>query len=222
MNGSVVATSCEQSVSVDHLLDLLVEAINTRSKTHVHELRLGVHLEPAEDGLVDLELDDEFLALVLGVGLEAAEDLLLLVLGETVGGDDGDLLLLVELLVELAVLLGDLLDEHQALVLREHLDEADGNLVEVTGLLKASVELSDLLDTDTSILGEQLEGLGVGVEFTEESHVFVDIIKSGLLRGGCEEHGSIAPWDGVFLGGGLVVRGGLNFLDITEGESVEE
>lgn len=174
--------------SIDHLLDLLVEAVNTGGETHVHELGFGVHLETAEDGLVYLELDDELFALVLGVCLEAAEDLVLLILVELVGRDDSDLLLLVELLVELAVLLSNLLDEHKALVLSEHLDEAEGHLVEVASLLKASVEQLDFLDTDTSVEGEHLEGLRVGVELTEELHVFVDVVEGTFLRGGGEEH----------------------------------
>lgn len=198
------------------------ETINTGSQAHIHELRLSVHLEASEDGLIDLEFNDELLALVLGVGLEAAEDLLLLVLGEAVRGDDGDLLFFVELLVELGVLLGDLLDEHQTLVLSEHLDETDGHCVEVSCLLKALVELTDLLNANSGILGEKLEALRVSVELAQELHIFIHVVESTFLRGSCEEHASIATWDGVFLGGRLVVGSRLDLLHVSEREGLEE
>jgi hypothetical protein len=191
-------------------------------QAHVHELRLGVHLQSSEDSTIDLELNDEFLALVLGVGLESSEDLLLLISRETVGRDDGDLLLLVELLVKLGVLLSYFLNEHEALVLSEDFDEADGDLVEVASLLKASIEGADLLHTNTGILSEQLEALTVSVELTEELHVFVNIVESSLLRSSCEENSSVSAWDGVFLRGGLVVGSRLDLLDITKREWLVE
>lgn len=209
-------------LSIDHLLNLLRKTINTGGQTHVHELGLSVHLQSTENSLIDLELDLEFLVLVLGVGLEAVENLLLLVLGKAVGRDHGDLLLLVELLVELGILLRDFLDEHQTLVLSEDLNEADGHCVEVASLLEALVELTDLLHADTSVLGEQLEALRVGVQLAQELHVFVHVVKGALLRSGGEEHASIAAWDGVFLGRRLVVGGGLDLLHITEGEGFVE
>ncbi len=192
------------------------ETINARSQTHVHELCLSVHLQSAEDGLFDLELDDEFLALVLGVGLEGCEDLLLFLSGEAVSRNDGDLLFLVELLIELGVLLSDLLDEHEALVLGEDLDEADGHVVEVTGLAQACVEGADLLAADTCVLGEHLEALAVGVDLAKEFHVFEHTVKGAVLGGSGEKDGCIAAWDGVLLGGGLVVGSRLNLLDITK------
>ena len=162
--------------SIDHLLDLLVEAIDTGGETHVHELRLGVHLETTKDGLVNLELENELFALVLGVSLETLEDLSLFILIKLVSGDDGDFLLLVELLIEFTVLLSDLLDEHEALVLSEDLDESQGHLVEVTRLLQAGVEQLDLLQAHTGVLGEVLEALGVGVKLAKVFHVFVDLV----------------------------------------------
>ena len=147
--------------------------------------------------------------------------MLLLVGGEAVGGNHSDLLFFVELLIELGVLLGNLLDEHQALVLCEDLDEADGHLVEVTGLAQTCVEGADLLATDTGILCELLEAFTVCVELSNEFHVFEYIVKSSLLGGGCEEDGCIAPWDGILLGRGLVIRSRLNLLNVTESEWLE-
>lgn len=211
MNLGVIA-----NLSINSLLDLLSKTINARSQTHVHELRLGVHLQSAEDGLFDLELDDELLALVLGVGLESCEHLLLLLSGEAVSRNDGDLLFLVELLVKLGVLLSDLLDEHQALVLGEDLNEADGNFVEVAGLTQTCVEGADLLATDTGILGEHLETFAVSVDLSKEFHVFEDVVKGTVLGGGGEKDGCVAAWNGVLLRGGLVVGSRLNLLDITK------
>lgn len=145
--------------SIDHPLDLLVEAINARSETHVHELGLGVHLEAAQDGLVDFELDHELLPLVLGVRLQGSEHLILLRSGKLGRRDHGDLLLLVELLIELGVLIGNLLDVHEALVLSKDLNEADGDCVEITSLLEALVEFVDFLDADTCVESEHLEAL---------------------------------------------------------------
>jgi hypothetical protein len=147
--------------------------------------------------------------------------LLLLVGGEAVGGNHSDLLFFVELLIELGVLLGNLLDEHQALVLGEDLDEADGHLVEVTGLAQTCVEGADLLATDTGILCELLEAFTVGIELSNEFHVFEYIVKSSLLGGSCEEDGCIAAWDGILLGRGLVIRSRLNLLNVTESEWLE-
>lgn len=222
MGSAVVLDDDVSLCSVNHLLDLLVETVNTGGQAHVHELRLGVHLQAAEDGLIDLELDDELLALVLGVGLERAEDLLLLLSGEAVGREDGDLLLLVELLIELGVLVGNLLDEHETLVLSKDLNEADGDLVEITGLLQALVELLDLLEANTSVLGEELEGLGVAVELGQELHVLVHFIEGACLRSGGEEHGGVAARDGVLLGGGLVVGSRLDALDVAQRERLVE
>ena len=204
--------------SVDHLLDFLLETVNARHETHVHELRLGVHLQAAENRLLDLELDDELLALVLGVRLQGSENLLLLVSGEAVGGDDGDLLLLVELLVELGVLLGDLLDEHEALVLGEDLDEAGGHVVEVAGLAQARIEGADLLAADAGVLRELLEALAVRVELADELHVLEHVVERALLGGGREENGRVAAWDRVLLRRGLVVGGRLNLLNVTKSE----
>ena len=72
-------------LSIDHLVDFLVETVDTGSQAHVHEFRLSVHLEATEDRLVSLELNNEFFSLVLGVGLEGCEDLLLFVCRKTVG-----------------------------------------------------------------------------------------------------------------------------------------
>jgi hypothetical protein len=88
--------------------------------------------------------------------------------------------------------------------------------VEVAGLAQTCVEGADLLATDTGILCELLEAFTVGVELSNEFHVFEYIVKSSLLGGGCEEDGCIAAWDGILLGGGLVVGSRLNLLDITK------
>ena len=202
-------------VSIDNLSNLLSKTINTGLQAHVHKLGFGVHLQSSEDGLIDLELKHELFALVLGVSLEGAKNLLLLSGGETVGGNDGDLLLLVELLVKLGVLLGDLLDVHEALVLGEDLDEADGDLVEVASLLKANVEGADLLNTDTGVQSEHLEALRVLVKLAQEFHVFVHIVEGAVLRCSCKENCCVSAWDGVFLGRGLVVGSRLNPLDIS-------
>ena len=105
------------------LADLGLNAVESAGERHIHEFRLGVHLKAAHDGLINLVVDGELLALVLGIGLKSCNNLRLLVGAELSSRDNGDLLLLVELLVELGVLLGDLVDEVQALVLSEHSQE---------------------------------------------------------------------------------------------------
>ena len=129
---------------------------------------------------------------------------------------------LVELLIEFAELLSDFLDVHESLVLSEDLDEADGDSVEVSGLLEACVEEADFLETDSGILGEHLEALGVSVELAEEFHVLENVVESGFLGGGGEEHSGVAAGDGVFLGRGLVVGGRLDLLHVTNSECLEE
>jgi hypothetical protein len=42
------------------------------------------------------------------------------------------------------------------------------------------------------------------------------------LRGSCEEDSCIAAWNGVLLGGGLIVGGRLNLLDVAKREGLVE
>ena len=55
--------------SVSKLADLVADTVVSARKGHVHELGLRVHLEAAHDRLIDLVVDSELLAFVLGVSL---------------------------------------------------------------------------------------------------------------------------------------------------------
>ena len=145
--------------SVSELGDLSADAVEAAAEGHIHEFGLGVHLESTKDSVVDFVVNGELLARVLGVGLKGGNDLRLLVVAELRGGDDGDLLLLVELLVELGVLLSDHVKSVEALVLGEDGEELEGSFGEWSGLLEGLVELADLVGADTTVLGEEAEHL---------------------------------------------------------------
>lgn len=92
-------------------MNLALQLVQSGSKTHVHELRLGVHLEAALNGWVKSELKFELLAFVVGVGLQGREDLVLLTLAQWLGRDDSNLLLLVEQGIEFLISVRDATDE---------------------------------------------------------------------------------------------------------------
>jgi len=139
--------------------------------------------------------------------------------GERLSGDNGDLLLLVELGVELCELVGDLVDEDEALVLGQDGEEIHGDGGEVGGLGQDLVERGDFFFADATVLGEQSEIFRVLVEFGKVDHVFVDLEESGVLGSGGEKNTGIASFDGVLLAGRLVVGGGVNNLDVANRES---
>lgn len=71
--------SISYSLSLAELVHFLADAVESAAEGHVHELRLGVHLEAAQDGLVHFVVDRELLASVLRVGLKSSYNLRLLV-----------------------------------------------------------------------------------------------------------------------------------------------
>ena len=208
--------------SVSKLADLAADAVVSARKRHVHELGLRVHLEAAHDRLVDLVVDSELLAFVLGVSLQGRYNLRLLVFGKISGGDDGDLLLLVELLVQFGVLLGDVVDLVQTLVLGQDGQETHGGFAEGSRLLERGVKLGDLFAADATILGEQTELLAVSVDLLHEAQVLVHVVQIAILRSCGEEHSGVTALNGVLLGGWLVIWGRFNHLDVADGEGLEE
>jgi len=185
--------------SLNEFVDLRLDLLQSGGKTHVHEFGFSVHLETTLDRFVNGEVKLEVLTGILWVGLEGREDLGLLAGAQGVSRDDGDLLLLVELLIKLSVFLSDGLDEGESLVLSQNLQELNSKWVEIGDTLQSIVEFGDFLDTDTSVLGEKLETLGVIIEALDIGHIFVDGEEGFLLGGGGEENGGISSLDGVLL-----------------------
>lgn len=60
------------------LCHFLADSVNAGLERHVHEFRLGVHLETSEDGGIGLVLDGELFAFVLRVGFQGSKHLVLL------------------------------------------------------------------------------------------------------------------------------------------------
>jgi len=77
--------------------------------------------------------------------------------GKFLGGDDSDLLFLVELLIKFNITGGNSSDVSKSLVFSEDLKELNSKWMEVSNLLKTLVECFNLRNTNTSVLGEQLE-----------------------------------------------------------------
>ena len=208
--------------SVAELGDLRVDAVQSAGQGHVHELGLGVHLQAAHDRLIDLVIDRELLALVLWVGRECGHDLLLLISCQLLRRDDGDLLFLVELLVELRVLLSDLRNEVETLVLSKNRHELEGSVAEGSRLAESLVQLGDFSTTDSTVLGEETELLTVPVQLADVLEILVHAKEVTILRGSGEEDAGVTSLDSVLLRGWLVVGGRVNLADITHGESLEE
>lgn len=139
-----------------------------------------------------------------------------MVLAQLIGRNDGDLLLLVELLVQLLVFAGDVLDVDQTLVLSQHGQEVHGAGVEWGDGFEGLVKFTDFFQADTAVFGELSEHLGVGVEFGKVHHVLVHVEESGLLGGSGEQNVGVATFDGVFIGRCFVVWGGINSSNITK------
>ena len=57
--------------SLAELCDLVGDTVKSALKGHVHEFRLGVHLESTKDGLINFVVDSELLSLVIRVGLKS-------------------------------------------------------------------------------------------------------------------------------------------------------
>jgi hypothetical protein len=143
--------------SLDHLCNLRFDFLKSGSKGHVHELSFGVHLKSSFNGLVNGELKGEFFSCVQWVGFECVKNLVLLSAGESIGRDDGDLLLLVQSFVELDVSVGDASDISKSLIFSQDFQELDGQWMESSNALESSVELSHLSLTNSCVLGELLE-----------------------------------------------------------------
>ena len=138
---------------------------------------------------------------------------------ESFSGDNGDLLLLVELGVEFRELVGDLVDEHEALVLGQDGEEIHGDGGEVGGLGQDPVEGSDFFFANATVLSQQSEIFRVLVELCKVDHVFVDVEESRVSGSGGEKNTGIASFDSVLLAGRLVVGRRLNNLDVANRES---
>ena len=193
--------------SVAELGDLGIDAAESAGERHVHEFGLGVHLQTAHDGLVDLVVNRKLLAFVLGVGLEGSNHLGLLVAREGLSRDDRDLFLLVFGLVQLDVLVSNLADEVQALVVGKNGQEVERGVAEGGSLLEGHVQLSNFFAANATVLGEEAEGLTVLVDFLQVAHIFVHGVKGILLGSGREKNAGVATLDGVLLLRGLVVSG---------------
>ena len=191
--------------SLTELANLVFNAVKSAGKRHVHKLGLSVHLKATKDGLINLVVNSELLAGVLGVGLEGGDNLRLLVGVELRGRDDGDLLLLVELLVELGVLVRDAVEAVETLVLVQHLDESLSGSADTSNFLKDLVELSNLLRSDALVLSEESEHLAVLVDLLEVAHILEDVVEVAVHGGSGEEYAGVTAINGVFLGGRLVV-----------------
>ena len=191
--------------SLTELANLVFNAVKSAGKRHVHKLGLSVHLKATKDGLINLVVNSELLAGVLGVGLEGGDNLRLLVGVELRGRDDGDLLLLVELLVELGVLVGDAVEAVETLVLVQHLNESLGGSADTSNFLKDHVELSNLLRSDALVLSEESEHFAVLVDLLEVAHILEDVVEVAVHGGSGEEYAGVTAINGVFLGGRLVV-----------------
>lgn len=163
------------------LCDFLLDAVKSAPQGHVHEFGLSVHLEAAHDGIIDFVVNDELLARVLGVGLEGGDNLRLLVGGEVAGGDDRDLLLLVERSVQFCVLLSNVVDLAQTLVLGEDDQETQSGLTERCRLLECNVELLDLDAAHATVLREEAELLTVGVDALQEFQVLIHVVQVTVL-----------------------------------------
>jgi len=60
------------------------------------------------------------------------------------------------------------------------------------------IEKPDFLLANTSVFGEQSEGLTVSVQLRKVHHVLVDIVESALLGGCGEKDTSVSAFDCVF------------------------
>ena len=116
-------------------------------------------MQSALDGWVDSEVKGELLSGVLGVGLQGSQDLSLLGGIQHISGDDGDLFFFVEQLVQLLVPGGNMIDVDQSLVLGQHLQELDGQLVEVSEASQSLVKGLDFSSSYTLVLSEESERL---------------------------------------------------------------
>jgi hypothetical protein len=179
-------------------------------------------LETTLDSGVNLVLDGESLAGVLGVGLECWEHFSLLNIVQSLSRDNSDLLLLVELLVELLVFTSDFLNEDETLVLSQHGQEVDWDVIERSSLKQSLVKLANLHGTNTAVLGELAEDFWVGIQFRQVHHVLVDFVKGLLLRCSGEEHVSVATFNSVLVAGGFIVGSAINSLNVTQAEGGEK
>lgn len=121
-------------------------------------------MKATHDGFVDFVYNSELLSFIRWVSLESREDFTSLIGSEFGCCDDGNLLFLVDLRVELGILLGDFVDEDETLVFSKNLDELHGRCAEWSSLLEASDKFGDFVFTDTTILGEHAEAFAVLVE----------------------------------------------------------
>jgi len=162
------------------------------------------------------------LALVQGVGLKRRDDLRLLGGRQSRGRDDGDLLLLVELLVQLGVLGANLFDVEKTLVLSENGQEMESSLTERSSFSEGLVELIDFFGSDATILGEETEGIAVTVQFMKVLRVFVHSEEGIVLGGSGEQNARVAALNGIFLRGWLVVGSRLDLTDVSKVKRLEQ
>ena len=84
-------------------MDFDVEAVEARRETHVHEFGLCVHLQAANDALIDLEFQHEFLSGVFGVSVQGLENLVFFARVQLVSRDDRDLFFFIQDLIQLNI-----------------------------------------------------------------------------------------------------------------------
>jgi len=201
--------------SVNESSDLHSQFIKSRGQGHVHELSLCVHLKTSLDSGVNSVLQLEVFTSIVGVCLQSRKDLSLFTAGERLSGDDGDLLLLVELLVQLDVAGCNSTDVSESLVLSQHFKELNGQRMELAEGVEGLVEQLDLSGSDTCVLSEELERFRVVVQGLNVANVFVNCVQGLVFRSRREEHGGVSSLNGVLLTGRLVAWSALDLLHIS-------
>ena len=139
-----------------------------------------------------LEFKGETLSGVVRVCFEGRKHFSLFSLGECLSRDDCDFLLLVERRVELHVLVGDLVDQHETFVLSQYFNEAQSHILNVAGLLQSLVDHSDFLRPDASVHCDHAELFDVLMQFLQVLHIAVNMVKRVASRRRREQHTGIS------------------------------
>lgn len=179
-------------------------------------------MESTLNGGIDSEIKLELLALVLWVSLKGGEDFATLRVVQLLSGNDGDLLLSIQFLVQLLVPIGNTTNIGESLVLGQNLEEFHGKRLEISNRAQSLVEKSDFLSTDTSVLSELFESLRVLVQRLKVNNILINGEKGTFGGSRREEDGGISTLNSVFLGWWLIIRGGFDNLNITNAESSEK
>lgn len=204
--------------SLDEFVDLALQLVQSGLKTHVHELRLSVHLQASLDARIDCELQLELFASIFWVGFQSSQHLTLLIRVQSLCRNDRDFLLLVKKSIEFRISISNMANEGEPFVLCKNLQELHSQRMESSNTLQSLVELNDLLCADTCILREQVESLGVIVQTFEVDEVFVDGIECFLLGGRRKKNAGISSLDSVLSDWWLVVWCSVHYVGCADTE----